>query len=172
MKEEHKIAQGEIKSFLTFRLEKEQFAVNVTDVIEILVVPKITKVPRAPEYLVGVINLRGNVLPVIDTRIKFNMTPTILTEETCIVVMNIEIDEEEIVVGALVDAVYQVIDIEEKAIKASPSIGSDYNPEFIEGVIKIGEEFVMLLDIGKVFSSKEMTVLTEASNMNIKNETK
>ena len=142
-------------------MDKETFAVNVLKVIEILEIPKITKVPKAPDFLIGVINLRGNVLPVIDARIKFGMESTEATVNTCIIVMNLEIEGEELILGSLVDAVDEVLDIDPGEIKGSPSIGSQYNPEFIEGVAKIGDDFVMILNIGKVFSTEDVKTLKD-----------
>jgi purine-binding chemotaxis protein CheW len=161
MKELNEINDQKFNSFLTFILSNEHFAVEVMKVIEILEVPKITVVPRSPSYLKGVINLRGNVLPVIDTRIKFMMEPIELTIDTCIVVMEIEIEEEMVVIGALVDSVYEVIELQPDQIKQSPSIGSKYNPEFIEGVVNLEDHFIMLINIGKVFSLEELEILTE-----------
>lgn len=159
---------SKISSYLSFILNQEHFAVNVSKVIEILEVPKLTKVPRAPEYLKGVINLRGNVLPVIDTRVKFGMPPTENTIDTCVVVMDIDIEDETLTVGALVDSVKEVLEIPEDTIKPSPTIGSDYNPEFIEGIVKLGEEFMMILNIGKVFSTHEVALLTNNQNQELK----
>ncbi|MDH5381407.1 MAG: chemotaxis protein CheW [Cyclobacteriaceae bacterium] len=153
--------QGTQQSYLTFRLADEHFAVNVLKVIEILEIPKITSVPKSPDYLIGVINLRGNVLPVIDSRIKFGMEKTANTVNTCIVVMNMEIEGEEIILGAMVDEVDEVLDILDEQIKASPSIGKQYNPEFIEGVAKVNDEFIMILNIGKVFSASEVNILKD-----------
>jgi len=151
-------------SYLTFKLGGEQFAVNASNVIEILEFSKISKVPRSPEFLIGVINLRGTVLPVIDTGIKFEMEKSEITEDTCIVVMNVEIDGDQITMGALVDAVDAVLDISLNEIKESPSIGSQYNPDFIEGVVKINEDFMMILNIGKVFSTEEARVMNNAKS--------
>jgi len=140
------------KSFLSFKLENEHFAINVMKIMEILEVPKITKVPHAPGYLIGVVNLRGGVLPVIDTRIKFGMSPTLHTVNTCIVVLDISMNDESIVVGAMVDSVSEVFEIEENQIQPSPSIGTKYNADFIQGMIKEKDQFMMLLNIDKVFS--------------------
>src|SRR6266481_4000755 len=90
-----------IRQFLTFRLMDELFAIDVIKVIEILEMTKITKVPKSPAFLLGVINLRGNVLPVIDARIKFGMPKQELTVDSCIIVMNIDVDEESVTLGAL-----------------------------------------------------------------------
>jgi purine-binding chemotaxis protein CheW len=152
-----------INSYLSFTLNNEHFAVNVSKVIEILEVPKITKVPKAPEYLKGVINLRGNVLPVIDTRVKFGMLAVENTIDTCVVVIEIDIDDEVLTVGALVDSVKEVIEISEESIKPSPTIGTDYNPEFMEGIVKMDNDFLMILDIGKVFSTHDIILLNTSN---------
>src|SRR5260221_12057521 len=148
-----------IRSFLTFRLMDELFAIDVIKVIEILEMSKITKVPRSPGFLLGVINLRGNVLPVIDARIKFGMPKKELTADSCIIVMSIEVDDGVVTIGALVDAVSQGIEVHQDTIQEPPSIGSRYNSEFMEGLVKINDEFVMILKIGKAFSSDDVSEL-------------
>ncbi len=162
---------GVTSSFLSFKLgdDDERFAINVLEVIEILEVPKITQVPRSPDYLKGVVNLRGNVLPVIDTRVKFEMESAEMTVETCIVVMEVIISGKKVVIGALVDCVYEVIEILPDQIKPAPSLGGDYNSEFIEGVVRHNDDFIMLLNIGKVFSSADVSLLTGASEMAAEN---
>lgn len=149
------------RSFLSFKLSNEHFAINVMKIMEILEVPKITKVPHAPAYLVGVVNLRGGVLPVIDTRIKFGLAPTEFTVNTCIVVLNITINDESTIVGAMVDSVSEVFEIEENQIQPSPSIGNKYQADFIQGMIKEKDQFMMLLDIDKVFSASELESIIE-----------
>jgi purine-binding chemotaxis protein CheW len=99
-------------SFLSFKLGDEEFAAHVGKVLNILEMTRITEVPKAPEYMKGVINLRGTVLPVIDTRIKFGMSPTVYTTNTCIIVLDIEMDGESIHVGALVDSVQAVLEFD------------------------------------------------------------
>ncbi len=155
------------KSFLSFKLESEHFAINVMKIMEILEVPKITKVPHAPGYLIGVVNLRGGVLPVIDTRIKFGMSPTQHTVNTCIVVLNINMDEESIIVGAMVDSVSEVFEIEESHIQPSPSIGTKYNADFIQGMIKEKDQFMMLLNIDKVFSSSDIESILDVQEASV-----
>lgn len=169
MKEKEEISEVDSNSYLTFLLGEEHFAVSVIKVIEILEVPKITVVPRAPDYLRGVINLRGSVLPVLDTRIKFNLSATEMTVSTCIVVLEVVIEDELVVLGALVDAVNEVIELKKEDIKPSPSLGGTYNIEFIEGVVRIKDEFIMLLNIGKVFSTDELNVLSEVASTETKN---
>ena len=152
---------NKVNSYLSFHLGEEEFAAHVGKVLNILEMTKITEVPKAPEYMKGVINLRGAVLPVIDTRIKFGMTPTEYTNNTCIVVLEVEMEGDIVQVGALVDSVQAVLEIEEAQIQPPPSIGSKYKSEFIDGMAKVNEKFIMLLDMEKVFSSDEIISLKE-----------
>jgi purine-binding chemotaxis protein CheW len=147
--------------YLTFGLGNETFAAHVKSVLKILEMQKITEVPRSPAYMKGLINLRGNVLPVIDARLKFGMTATSYTEKTCILVLNIAIDSETIEVGAIVDAVMDVMEFPDSAIKPSPSLGSKYKSDFIEGVMKVDERFIMVLNMNSVFSTEEIIDLKE-----------
>lgn len=146
-----------INSYLTFKLGEEEYAAHVSKVLSIMEMTKITKVPKSPEYMKGVINLRGQVLPVVDTRIKFGMTATEFTKNTCIVVMEVEMGNDIIQVGSLVDSVQEVLEITEDQIQPPPSIGSKYQSEFIYGMAKIDEKFIMLLDMDKVFSAEELS---------------
>lgn len=153
-----------INTFLSFKLGEEEFAAHVGKVLNILEMTKITEVPKAPEYMKGVINLRGTVLPVIDTRIKFGMPKTEYTTNTCIIVLDIEMDGDSIHVGALVDSVQAVLELDSSQIMPAPSIGSKYKSEFIEGVANVDDKFIMILNMDAVFSSNELT--------NIQNQTK
>lgn len=155
---------NDVNSYLSFHLGEEEFAAHVGKVLNILEMTKITEVPKAPDYMKGVINLRGTVLPVIDTRIKFGMTPTEYTNNTCIVVMEVEMEGDLVQVGALVDSVQAVLEIDEAQIQPPPSIGSKYKSEFIYGMAKVDENFIMLLDMEKVFSSDEIISLKEKTN--------
>lgn len=146
-----------IDSFLSFKLGDELFAANVAKVLEILELAKITKVPKSPEYMRGVINLRGNVLPVVDTRIKFGMPVTKDTVNTCIVVLDINMEGESLMVGILVDSVQEVLELQDDEIKPPPSIGSRYKSDFIQGMVKKEEEFIMILNIDAVLSSEEIS---------------
>ncbi len=152
-----------INSYLTFKLRDEIFGASVAKVLNILEMIKITKVPKAPVYMKGVINLRGSVLPLIDTRIKFDMGETVYTDNTCILVLDIEIAGETVHVGALVDSVQEVIEIDDADIQPSPSIGSKYKSEFIDGMVKIDNDFIMLLNMDLIFSTSEITLLRESS---------
>ncbi len=156
---EHKT--DKIESYLSFKLGDETFASNVSKVLNILEMQEITKVPKAPEYMLGVINLRGKVLPVIDTRLKFGMSPIQVTNGTCILVLNVQVENQAIMVGALVDAVEEVLEIDDKDIQESPTIGTKYRTEFILGMIESGDNFIMLLDMDMVFSLDEIVNLNE-----------
>jgi purine-binding chemotaxis protein CheW len=153
----------EINSYLSFKLGDEYFAVNVNQVIEILEVPAITKIPRAPRYMAGVINLRGNVLPLIDTRIKFSMEPIKMTVNTCVVVIEINVEGETLQIGTLVDEVLEVLEIEKSQIQPSPSIEAQYKLEFIEGMFRKDSDFIMLLNLGAVFSLSEVNFMQETN---------
>ena len=142
--------------FLTFTLAGEVFAVDVARVREILEITNITKVPQVPDFMRGVINLRGCVVPVIDLRLKFSMEETAQTVNTCIIVVEVEMDGENIVLGALADSVQEVIEMEPSQIEAAPHIGTHLKTEFLKGMGKHDGRFVMILDIDKVFSSAEL----------------
>jgi purine-binding chemotaxis protein CheW len=146
-------------SFLSFRLGEELFAANVGKVLEILEIPRITKVPRSPAFMRGVINLRGNVLPVIDTRTKFGLPTAADTINSCILVLSISLEGKEVVLGAVVDAVQEVMEIDETGIQSVPSVGARYKTEFIQGMIKMQEQFIMLLNLDLVFTSDEVNLL-------------
>jgi purine-binding chemotaxis protein CheW len=173
MKNEHhndKHTNGETKSFLSFKLGEENFTIPVMKIMEILEVPKITRVPQSPNFLVGVINLRGAVLPVIDSRIKFGMTPIEFTINTCILVLSIEVNDEMIEVGALVDSVSEVFELNSEDIKPVPTLASRYRSDYVQGMIHENDHFIMLLNIDKVFSSNDLESINIASEANVKLE--
>lgn len=147
--------------YLTFTLADEVFAVDVARVREILEMPSITKVPQVPDFMRGVINLRGCVVPVIDLRLKFGMEETSQTVNTCIIVVEVVMDGENIVLGALADSVQEVIEMESSQIEAAPHIGTHLNTDFIKGMGKQDSNFVMILDIDRVFNSEELASITE-----------
>jgi len=155
---------NEIKSYLSFRLSEEIFAANVYKVLNILEMRTITKIPQAPDYMKGVINLRGNVLPVVDLRIKFGLPITEITVDTCIIVLNINLDGGSIMVGALVDAVKEVLELNDEDIEPAPSIGTKYNANFIQGMYRVNENFVMILNIDHVFNTDELINVNETAD--------
>ncbi len=148
------------EQYLTFTLGNEVFAVEVGKVREILEYIPITRVPRTPEFMRGVINVRGSVVPVIDLRLKFGMTRTEQSVDTCINVLEITFDEESVVLGALADSVEEVIELEPGQIEPAPRIGSRIGTDMIKGMGKRDSGFIMILDIDRVFSDIDMTALT------------
>lgn len=154
-----------MQSYLTFRLAEELFATNVNKVLEILEIPKITKVPHSPVFMRGVINLRGSVLPVIDARAKFGMNETQDTVNSCIMVLEINTQDQTITIGAVVDSVQEVMEINSVDIQPAPSIGLRYRSEFIDGMVKSNEGFIMMLDLAKVLSTEDATILQQMSDL-------
>ena len=149
------------KSFLSFRLGKEIFAISVLKVLEVLEIRKIVKVPKTPKYMKGVINLRGEVLPVIDMRIKFNMPEKKDISKTVVIVLEIKLKDKTIKLGALSDSVKDVLSIFEDEINPVPDIASNYDTNFIIGMTKVHDEFIMILDIDKIFSVEYLDVENE-----------
>lgn len=152
----------ETTQYLTFNLSEEVFAVDVGRVREILEITTITKVPQTPDFMRGVINLRGSVVPVIDLRLKFGMTETERTVNTCIIVVEVNMDDETIVLGSLADSVQEVIEMEPEQIEAAPHIGTHLNTDFIKGMGKHDGRFVMILDIDRIFSAQEISAVTSS----------
>ncbi len=144
------LKENKLFSFLTFQLDDETFAVDVGNVTEILDMQKITRIPKTPEYLCGVINLRGNVIPIIDLRQKMSKTVNPNTLRTAIIVLQLNLKNKLRTIGAIADMVSDVVQIQAHTIKPLPDLGSKYNPDFVQGMVKIGEKFIMLLNIEKV----------------------
>ncbi len=155
------IDNNENNQYLTFMLDEEVFGVAIDKVREVLDFTNITRVPQTPAYMRGVINLRGSVLPVIDMRLKFGMPKTVKTVNTCIIIVEIEMDGEKTVIGALADSVKEVLDLDSNEIEPPPQIGLKLNTAFIRGLGKHNEEFIIILDIDRVFSAEEMTSVQE-----------
>ncbi len=145
--------------YLTFKLEDEIFALDIAKVREVLDFTTVTKVPKTPEFMRGVINLRGSVVPVVDLRLKFGMSRTEKTVNTCIIIAEVTVDSETTVLGALADSVQEVMDLEPGQIEAAPKIGTRLNTEFIRGMGKRDNTFVIILDIDKVFSTDELALV-------------
>ena len=146
----------ETVQYLTFKMAEEIFAFDVAKVREILELIPITKVPQTPEFMRGVINLRGSVVPVIDLRLNFGMQCTEDTVNTCIIVVEVNLNGEPIVLGVLADSVQEVVEMEPNLIEPPPKLGTRLKTEFIKGMGKVEDNFVMILDIDKVFSADEL----------------
>ncbi|MGD9947289.1 MAG: chemotaxis protein CheW [Desulfobulbus sp.] len=147
----------ETNQYLTFKLQDEVFGLAIGKVREVLDFTNITKVPRTPDFMRGVINLRGSVVPVVDLHLKFDLEKTEKTVNTCIIIVEINMEGEITVLGALADSVQEVVELEPDQIEPAPKIGTKLNTEFIKGMGKRDEEFIILLDIDKVFSNDELT---------------
>ncbi len=151
----------EVSNYLTFKLDEEVFALEILKVREVLDFEKVTKVPRTPEFMRGVINLRGSVVPVVDLRLKFGLTKTEQTVDACIIIAEINLGGETTILGTLADAVHEVIELEPDAIDPAPKIGTRLNTEFIKGMGKRDDEFIIILDIDLVFSAEEMALVQQ-----------
>jgi len=153
----------ETVQYLTFQLDEEVFALDVAKVREILEYNSVTKVPQTPEFMRGVINLRGSVVPVIDMRLKFGMSATEQTVNTCIIVVEVSMDGDTGVLGALADSVQEVVEMEPEQIEPAPHIGTRLNTNFIKGMGKHEGNFVMILDIDKVFSEGDIAAVVQST---------
>ncbi len=159
-------AISEPTQYLTFKLQEELYAVDVANIREILDFTTVTKVPNTPDFMRGVINLRGSVVPVIDMRLKFGLPETEKTVDTCVVVMEISLDGQAVILGSLADAVQEVLEIEPDQIEPAPKIGTRLKTEFIRGMGKHDDKFIMILDIDKIFSFEEIDALQDESVSN------
>jgi purine-binding chemotaxis protein CheW len=154
----------EATQHLTFKLDEEVFAIDISKVREVLEYTTVTKVPQTPEFMKGVINLRGHVVPVVDLRLKFGMPEAEKTVNTCIIIVEVSVDSDSTVLGALADSVQEVLDLEADQIEPAPKIGTRLNTEFIKGMGKRDDQFIMILDIDKVFSSDELALVQDAGS--------
>jgi len=134
----------------------------VTRAREILDLVPVTKVPQTPDYLLGVINLRGQVVPVVDLRIKLGLPKAMETRDSCIIVMEVQVDGEVLTVGGLADSVREVLELRDDLIEPAPRLGLRLKTEFIAGMGKVDEQFLILLEIDRVFSSEELALVQEA----------
>ncbi len=152
--------------YLTFRLAEEEYGLEILKVQEIIQMQSVTRVPRTPEYVRGVINLRGKVIPVIELRKKFKLPQFKDTEKTCIIVVQITASKDNLIVmGIIIDEVREVLDIKAENIEETPSFGASINTDFILGMGKINGNVKILLDIDKVVSVQEMTELQKMNRV-------
>lgn len=145
--------------YLTFKLADEEYGLEILKVQEIIQMQEVTKVPKTPDFVRGVINLRGKVIPVIELKKKFGMEASEDTDKTCIIVVQIGDHDNTLTLGVIIDEVSEVLDIEAENIQETPSFGQNVNTEFILGMGKIGNNVKMLLDIDKVLTTEEVTSL-------------
>jgi purine-binding chemotaxis protein CheW len=154
----------EATQHLTFKLDEEVFALDISKVREVLEYTSVTKVPQTPDFMCGVINLRGGVVPVVDMRLKFGMVHAEKTVNTCIIIVEVELDGESTVLGAMTDSVQEVFEFEPDQIEPAPKIGTKLKTDFIKGMGKRDDQFIMILDIDKVFSSDELAIVQDAGD--------
>ena len=154
----------ELSQYLTFGLDDEMFALNVSQVREVLDMIAITKVPKSPAFMKGVINVRGSVVPVIDLRVKFGIPEKKTDLNTRIIIMDLVLDNESTVIGALADSVHEVKDLDPSAIENPPRLGARWRSDFIKGIGKSDDTFIMILDIDRVFSSDDLAFIGEVES--------
>jgi purine-binding chemotaxis protein CheW len=142
--------------YLTFHMAGEEYAVGILKVKEIIEYGPLTRVPQTPDSVRGVINLRGNVVPVVDLATKFGMPQSPLTNRTCIVIVEVDLDGEHSVMGVIADSVSQVIDLPPSEILPAPAFGTKLKVDFLNGMGKSGNKFVLILDIEKVLSGEQL----------------
>jgi purine-binding chemotaxis protein CheW len=152
----------ETRQYLTFKLGNETFGIDVAKVREVLDFTNVTEIPRSPDFMSGVINLRGSVVPVVDLRLCFQMAKTQSTKNTCIIVVEVDLEGEATIIGALADSVEEVIDLEPDQIQAAPRIGTQIRTDFIKGMGKRDAQFIIILDIDRVFSDDELSAVRNA----------
>ena len=152
----------ETGQYLTFTLADEVFALDIAKVREVLDFTSVTKVPQTPEFMRGVINLRGSVVPVMDMRRKFGIVPCETTVNTCIIIAELNLGAETVVIGAMGDSVQEVLNLEADQIEPPPRIGTKLSTDFIRGMGKHNDQFIIILDIDSVFSDGELAAAQEA----------
>ncbi|MCP3873578.1 MAG: purine-binding chemotaxis protein CheW [Desulfobacteraceae bacterium] len=149
--------------YLTFQLDEEEYGIGILKVKEIIGMMPITSVPRTPEFVKGVINLRGKVIPVMDLRLKFSMGEIPYTDRTCIIVVEIDSQDSTVLIGIVVDAVSEVLNINEDEIEEAPTFGSKLDTDYILGMAKMEGGVKILLDIDRVLSAQEIEALDKTT---------
>ncbi len=144
-------------------MDREEYGIAILTIREIIGMMRITPVPQTPEYVMGVINLRGKVIPVIDLRLRFGISSSGYTERTCIIVVEIMSDSRALQIGIIVDSVSEVMNIKGADIEETPNFGTTLNTEYILGMAKVGCSVKILLDINRVLSADELEILNEAA---------
>lgn len=156
------MAESMMNQYLTFMLGDEVYALDVTHVREVLEVIPITPLPRSSEHMRGVINVRGSVVPVLDLRLRFGLSKTENTINTCIVVLDVTFGSSSVVLGAIVDSVQEVVDFDATQIEPAPRIGTGVGNQYLLGIGKRDEKFILILDIRKVFTEVDVTAGAES----------
>ncbi len=155
-------SSGGAGKYLTFAMAGEFYAIEISSVREVLDMTDITRIPTTPEFMLGVVNLRGNAVPVIDLRLKFGLEKTERTINTRIIIMEINMDDEVWLLGAMADSVKEVLEIEASMIDPPPKMGTSIRTDFLSGLAKHDGRFILLLDTAKVFSMEELSAIQDA----------
>jgi purine-binding chemotaxis protein CheW len=155
------VSMAKAGKYLTFRLASEEYGAEILKIREIIGLMKITRIPQAPDYIRGVINLRGKVIPVLDLRRRFNVEITPDTEQTCIIVVDINAASGKLLMGVVVDAVSEVLDVGGDQIEEAPAIGAALDVAFIHGIAKIKNDVKILLDIDRVFDGTDLALVVD-----------
>lgn len=150
--------------YLTFQLAGEEYAIGILQVKEIIAYGILTQVPQTPRSIRGVINLRGNVVPVADLAVKFGLPPSRVTDRSCVIIVETNPAAEKIVMGVVADAVNQVIDLPAQEILPAPAFGTHIRLDFLRGMGKAGQRFVLVLDIDKVLAAEDINLTTTLKN--------
>ena len=145
--------------YLTFNLMEEYYGINVDRILQIIAIPDITKIPKTPAYVKGVINLRGKIIPVIDLRLRFKLPEQEYNDRTSIVIIKIKLDKNEIFIGIIVDKVIEVLDIHANEIEKTPTFGVELDTQFILAMAKVKNKVATLLDISKILTDIELSQL-------------
>lgn len=149
--------------YLSLRLKEEFYGIKVESILQIIAIPEITPIPKTPEYIKGVINLRGKIIPVIDLRLRFSLPFRDYDERNSIVILRIKNDHKEILLGLIVDNVQEVIDISAEKIEDSPTFGIQLDTDYILGMAKINNKVITLLNVTNILTKQELKALDKAA---------
>lgn len=163
---------AEDSQFLTFLSGSEVFGIGILRIKEIKEYSTVTTIPMMPEYVKGVINLRGNVVPIIDLSVRFGRGKSTISKRSCVIIVEVEHEDESIEIGILVDAVNEVVDIPGTAIEPAPTFGAKIRIDFIQGIGKLENQFVILLNVNRVLSINELSMLEEKIKTDTSSENK
>jgi purine-binding chemotaxis protein CheW len=161
---------AEQRQYLTFQMSEDEYAVGIPQVREIIEYSAVTRVPKAPAWIRGVINVRGSVVPVVDLAVKFGVAARPVTKTTCIIILEIKVDGEDSIMGIIADAVNEVTSFTSEDIAEAPSLGTRVRVEYLLGMAKVGKKFALMLDIQKVLTGEEMVRLGEVPSQTIRTE--
>jgi len=156
--------EDDTTQYLTFLADNERFAIGILDVKELIEIGNMTQVPMTPDFIRGVINLRGNVVPVVDLASRLGRNISALTKRSCIVLVEVTLDDESQTIGMLVDEVNEILEIPPAHIQPPPKFGTDIRTDFIKAMGRVNDDFIILLDVNHVLSIEELSILDQIAN--------